>query len=166
MAKKLNLDAYKSDTSNAQPTHNKYTRYFENEILSADKADPSAKNAESKTGEISDAPLKRINMAFTDSNYELILSETERLGITCVYMINTLVQAVEEEDIEKYLSSLPIRRTKNNVPRRKGSPQKRINLKFSPEAYSKAVNGAERTNQTITQYVNTVIEVYAQYQHN
>ena len=161
MAKKLNLDAYKSDTSNAQPAHNKYTRYFENELLSSDITESSDNKAPAPTEETAATPLKRINMAFTDSNYELIMGETERLGISCVFMINTLVRAVEEEDIEKYLSSLPIRRTKNNIPRRKGSPQKRINLKFTPEAYSKAVKGAESSDQTITQYVNTVIEVYA-----
>ena len=161
MAKKLNLDEYKSDTSGTHQAHNKYTRYFENELLSTDKAASSEGEPKNHTKENTAAPLKRINMAFTDNNYDLIMGETERLGISCVFMINTLVRAVEEEDIEKYLSSLPIRRTKNNIPRRKGSPQKRINLKFTPEAYSKAAKGAENTEQTITQYVNTVIEVYA-----
>lgn len=109
---------------------------------------------------------KRINMAFSNENYELIMSETERLGITCVYMINTLARIVEEEDIEAYISSQVIRRSRNNVMRRKGSPAKRINIRFSPEIYDRISRGAVRYDQTITQYVNTIIEVYAQDKHS
>lgn len=156
MAKKLNLDAYMTDTPKTQVVHNKYTRYLQNEM--------SVPHTEEQHNS-SDAPSKRINMAFSDKNYEIIMEETMRLGITCVYMVNTLVCAMEEEDVEKYLSSLPIRRSKDNIPRRKGYPQKRINLKFSPKAYAAAQKGAELSNQTITQYVNTVIEVYALEKH-
>lgn len=162
MAKKLNLDAYKTDTSKAQPSHNKYSRFFENEGLSVNDVKPASESV----SESSAAQSKRINMAFFDPNYELIQNETARLGITCVYMINTLVQIVEESDIDDYIKSQTIRRTKNSVLRRKGNPAKRINLRFSPAVYERISCGAQKYDQTITQYVNTIVEVYAAHERN
>ena len=169
MAKKLNLDAYISDTSKTQSIHNKYTRYFENEEFNPEtlpKKNPENTSPAARDNLSLTVESKRINMAFSNENYELILSETERLGITCVYMINTLAQIIEEKDIDDYINSQLIRKSKNNVMRRKGCPAKRINLRFSPEVYEKINEGARRYDQTITQYVNTIIEVYTQDKHN
>lgn len=105
---------------------------------------------------------KRINMAFSDANYRLISEESERLSVSFVYFINSLIRIVDENDIGRHISSMPIRRTKDNISRRRGKPAKRINLKFSPELHSKLSRGAESYNMTITQYMNTIIEVYAQ----
>lgn len=169
MAKKFDLDTYKSGTTQTQHTHNKYTRYLENELLSAQASEGhegTVPEEENGSGAVVPAESKRINMAFTNENYQAILDETERLAVTCVYFINTLVSVVEEGDIEAYINALPIPRSKNNVMRRKGSPAKRINLRFSPEVYEKISAGAQRYGQTITQYVNTVVEVYVQDKHN
>lgn len=108
---------------------------------------------------------KRINMAFSDANYQLISQESERLSVSFVYFINSLIRIVDENDISRHISSMPIRRTKDNISRRRGKPAKRINLKFSPELHSKLSRGAESYNMTITQYMNTIIEVYAQDMH-
>ena len=107
-------------------------------------------------------PSKRINMAFSDSNYRIISEESERLSVSFVYFINSLIRIVDEKDIAKYINAMPIRRTKDNISRRKGKPAKRINLKFSPELHDSLSRGAASYNMTITQYMNTVIEVYAQ----
>lgn len=156
MAKKFDLGAYTTDTPKAQPAHNKYTRYLENE---AESPKPTAESR-GVTAPADNAP-KRINMAFNDRNYALIMNETERLGISCVYMINKLAEAMDPEDMKSFLDSMKIRRSKDNIPRRKGSPLKRINLKFSPEIYDKISAGAEAENLTITQYINTALEIYA-----
>lgn len=166
MAKKLDLGAYMTGTPQTQHTHSKYTRYFENEGGELPEITPPEPVTEAAGESVPEQKDKRINMAFSDKNYSVIMEETERLGITCVYMINTLVTVMERTDVEEYLSRLPIRRTKDNIPRRKGSPMKRINLKFTSAAYTAASAGAEATNMTITQYVNTVIEVYAQGMHS
>jgi len=156
MAKKFDLGAYTTDTPKTQPAHNKYTRYLENEIESPR---PAAKSGGVSEG--SDKAPKRINMAFNDRNYALIMNETERLGISCVYMINKLAEAMDPEDMKSYLDSMKIRRSKDNIPRRKGRPLKRINLKFSPEVYEKISAGAAAENLTITQYINISLEIYA-----
>lgn len=104
---------------------------------------------------------KRINMAFTDANYKLISEESERLSVSFVYFINSLIRIVDEKDISRYIESMTIRRSKDNISRRKGKPAKRINLKFSPELHSMLSRGAASCNMTITQYMNTIIEVYA-----
>ena len=109
---------------------------------------------------------KRINMAFSDANYRLISEESERLSVSFVYFINSLIGIVDEKDIAGYIGAMTIRRTKENISRRKGKPAKRINLKFSPELHSKLSRGAECYNMTITQYMNTIIEVYAQNANN
>lgn len=105
---------------------------------------------------------KRINMAFSDANYRLISEESERLSVSFVYFINSLIRIVDEKDIGRHIGAMTIRRSKDNISRRKGKPAKRINLKFSPELHSKLSRGAECYNMTITQYMNTIIEVYAQ----
>lgn len=147
MAKKLDLSSYKkADTSKTQSKHNKYTTFLQNEMANAE---PLVKEE-----------IKRFNMAFTDENYAVIQEEANKLGINLYSFIGALINIVPDEDIDEYIDSLPIKRTKDNVARRKGNPAKRINLKFSEAQHKKISARAERYNQTITQYVNVVIEVY------
>lgn len=142
------------DTSNTQVKHKKYT-YLLEQAVNDDGNDP-----------IESTEFKRINMAFTDQNYELIQSETNRMGINFAFFVNTLIRIVEKNDIDAYIESLTIKRTKHNVARRKGNPSKRINLKFNMDNYQKLQSGAEQYDQTLTQYMNIIIEVYAQGIHN
>ena len=152
MAKSLNLDEFEEDVKKTQGKHNKYTRFMEEAINN-----PEPKESKDTS--------KRINMAFTDENYEALQSEANRFGVNMAFYVNTLVRIVEEADIEAYIESQPIKRTKNNVARRKGNPAKRINLKFHEDTHKKLKQGAEKYNQTITQYMNVIIEVYEQDKH-
>lgn len=135
---------HKIDTEQAQDvkTHGKYTAYLK------------AEKEESEKNETA----KRINMAFSDAVYEKVQAESERYGISIVYYINTLIRQTEENQIDSYYEDQLIKPSKANIPRRKGKPAHRITLKFDPDVYKKIVFGAERYNQTLTQYVNLVIE--------
>lgn len=148
----LNLVAQFADESTAytQPIHKKYTSLIEQAINEDNKV--SYETTE----------FKRINMAFTDPNYEIIQTETNRMGINYAFFLNTLIQIVDKNDVDDYINSLTIKRTKYNVARRKGNPSKRINLKFNMDTYQKLQSGSEQYNQTLTQYMNIIIEVYAQ----
>lgn len=154
--KKFDLDEFNSDTSKTQAKHRKYSGYIEKveEAVTAP--------VQIKEGEI----VKRINMAFTDENYETVQGEANRLGINLAFFLNTLVRIVDESDIDSYIESQPIKRTKDNVARRKGNPAKRINLKFHEDTHQKLKDGAEKYNQTLTQYMNVIVEVYAQDKNN
>ena len=157
MAKqKLDLFTQFTDesTEKAQAKHKKYT-YLLEQAVTEDSKEP-----------IESTEFKRINMAFSDRNYELIQSETNRMGINYAFFINTLIRIIEKKDIDAYIDSMVIKRTKYNVGRRKGNPAKRINLKFNMDNYQKLQSGAEQYNQTLTQYMNIIIEVYAQGIHN
>lgn len=179
-AKKFDLGAYSSDTSKTQAKHNKYSAFIENETEDApahEKAEESKKAvADTSDNIISAKPVsdenisedgasKRINMAFTDENYALIAGESERLAVSLVHFISSVIGMTDEKDIDSYISAMAIPRTKDFVARRRGNPAKRINLKFSPRLHSRLSRGADAHNMTITQYLNTVIEVYAQDKH-
>ena len=127
-------------------------------IKAASPLDPNVPTLETHTG-------KRINMAFSDANYKLISEESERLSVSFVYFINSLIRIADEEAVSRHIGAMTIRRSKDNISRRKGKPAKRINLKFEPEQHSKLCRGAESFNMTVTQYMNTIIEVYAQDMH-
>ena len=127
-------------------------------IKAASPLDPNVQTSDTHTG-------KRINMAFTDANYKLISEESERLSVSFVYFINSLIRIADEEAVSRHIGAMAIRRSKDNVSRRKGKPAKRINLKFEPELHGKLCRGAESFNMTVTQYMNTIIEVYAQDMH-
>lgn len=160
-AKKFDLGAYSSDTSKTQAKHKKYSAFIENETEDT----PAPEKAVSDEATSEDGASKRINMAFTDENYALIAGESERLAVSLVHFISSVIGMTDEKDIDSYISSMAIPRTKDFVARRRGNPAKRINLKFSPQLHSRLSRGAEAHNMTITQYLNTVIEVYAQDKH-
>ena len=147
-SKKLDLSAYEAEnnlqTGETHIRHNKYTQYLENELTK-----PSTNQGE----------YKRINMAFTDGNYQFIQDETARLGINCAHFLNSLIRIIDAEEIDKYVSSQPLRKG-NNAIRRKGHPLKRINLKFQIDTYQRLATGADRNGTTLTQYLNMILEVY------
>lgn len=176
-AKKFDLGAYSSDTSKTQAKHKKYSAFIENETEDApapQKAEEAKKavadnivSAKPASDEATseDGASKRINMAFTDENYALIAGESERLAVSLVHFISSVIGMTDEKDIDSYISAMAIPRTKDFVARRRGNPAKRINLKFSPQLHSRLSRGADAHNMTITQYLNTVIEVYAHDKH-
>lgn len=132
------------DTSKAQDIkpHGKYAAYLEAEQKENEKTEKA----------------KRINMAFSDAVYEKVQAESEKYGISIAYYINAMLRQTKENQIDLYYANQIIKPSKANVPRRKGKPAHRITLRFDPDVYKKIVFGAERYNQTLTQYVNLVIE--------
>ena len=150
MAKKFDLKALSTTKTPVpeQEKQSKYSRYLEKEISTS---------VQEKSGE-----AKRINMAFTSVNYEMIQEESQRLGISMQYLINALVRIVDPKDVNAYVDSLPIKPNKNHVSRRKGSPSKRINFGIDKDTYEIIEKGSEKYEMTLTQYLNIVIGVYAQ----
>jgi len=137
-------DTHNIDTSKAQDTkpHGKYAAYLEAEKEESQKTEKA----------------KRINMAFSDTVYEKVQMDAEKYGTSIAYYINTVIRQAKEEQIDSYYANQLIRTSRTNIPRRKGKPAHRITLKFDPDVYDKIVFGAKQHNQTITQYVNLVIE--------
>jgi len=148
MGKKFNIGLDESfDIS--KKSESKFSRYLQ------DLEDEIAKPREDVS-----ADLKRINMAFTDPNYEMILEYSERYQVTMAHLINVMARVTKDEDIEDYITSLPIKPTKNHVRRKKGARSKRINIYFENDVYEKIEKGAEKHNMTLTQYLNIVLSVY------
>lgn len=170
-SKKLDLGQYKTSAAKVQHTHDKYTSYLENDAVNtetaAEKNQPVSKepiigNEESvKAGENAAEDIsKRINMAFSQQNYGFIQEMTDRLGLTAGYFVSELIKKTDDCDVEKYLNAQPVRMTKNFVHRRKGMPAKRINLRFDGETYSKMNSSSEKLGLTLTQYVNSVLNIF------
>lgn len=137
-------DTHNIDIKQAQDTkpHGKYAAYLEAEKEESHRTEKA----------------KRINMAFSDTVYEKVQRDSEKYGTSIAYYINTVIRQTKKEQIDSYYANQLIRTSRSNVPRRKGKPAHRITLKFDPDVYAKIAFGAEQHNQTITQYVNLVIE--------
>lgn len=101
---------------------------------------------------------KKINMAFTNSVYATIQDEAEKLGVTAAYYINSMVRNADPEVIRRWYDRLPVKPSKDFVPRRKGQASKRIYVKFDTDVYDKIVDGSDMYHQTLTQYVNMILE--------
>ena len=156
-AKKLDLGSYKTGLRQTQAKHNKYTSYLENdaeevtsaaeEVASAPVREKKSAASESerkvKAAENAHSPApsdklpKRINMAFSERNYNYIHEQTDVLGLTAAYFVSELIKNTAEADVEKFLDEQPVRVTKDFIRRRKGMPAKRINIRFDGGAYSK-----------------------------
>lgn len=147
--KKFNLETYNSDTTRTQYKHKKYTTYIENEVEESTNSDS-----------IRDTSSKRINMAFSDENYEYIISQSNKMLIPIAAFLNSIIPKIDDEEVGCYLQKLSVTRSKDNISRRKGNKVKRINLKFQNDVYNKIVLGADKFNMTLTQYVNTIVEIF------
>ena len=99
----------------------------------------------------------RINMAFTDDNYNIIAQESEKLSIPMAAFINETVAGADIKAVEDYIAGLPIIPNKNMIPRRKGHKMKRINIRLTQEVHNILTSGANKYNQTLTQYLNCVL---------
>ena len=73
MAKKFDLKVPTKTPLQEQEKQSKYSRYLQEEL---------ANSTHETSGE-----AKRSNMAFTNTNYEIIQEESQRLGISMQYMI-------------------------------------------------------------------------------
>lgn len=99
----------------------------------------------------------RINMGFSEENYMKISSQSEKLGISMVSFINTSVEQSDSDEVDKYINSLSVKPSKDMIPRRRGNKMKRINIRFTMSAHKILKDGAEKHNQTLTQYLNLIL---------
>ena len=161
MAKrKLDLSEMYINTTQTQDTHNINTTQTQDSSENSHEKYAAYRRAEEVIEKkiATTGNSKKINMAFTDTVYATIKSEAEKLGVTAAYYINSMIRNADQEDIREWYAQLLIKPSKDFVPRRKGQASKRIYVKFDTDVYDKIVAGSDRYNQTITQYVNRVLE--------
>ena len=96
-------------------------------------------------------------MGFSEENYMKISSQSEKLGISMVSFINTSVEQSDSDEVDKYINSLSVKPSKDMIPRRRGNKMKRINIRFTMSAHKILKDGAEKHNQTLTQYLNLIL---------
>lgn len=101
---------------------------------------------------------KRINMAFSDDVYNWIQAESARLGVGAAYYVNAMIRRTAQETVQVFYEAQPVKASKDCIPRRKGKPAQRITIKIDPDVYGMIAEGAEKYNQTLTQYANLVLE--------
>lgn len=143
-------DGYKIDTSQIQDStpHGKYEAYRRAE-----------ENLKESTDEmLASSEPKKINMAFTDVVYDSIKEKSAKLGITAAYYINAAVRQADPEHIQKFYDQLTVKPSRDCVPRKRGQAAKRIFIKFDADVHDLITSGSEQYNQTLTQYVNMVLE--------
>ncbi|WP_405326681.1 MULTISPECIES: hypothetical protein [Ruminobacter] len=140
-------DNKEAEAVSAPVKHGKYSSFLEAEI-----AQPSVRN--------SDTESQRINMAFTPSNISLIESLSDNYGINKTFLINSIVRIISKEDVDEFVHNERIVRTRDGII--KGKPaQKRICLRLDGDNYSKISEEANARNQTLTQYVNLLLQIFA-----
>ena len=90
---------------------------------------------------------------------ELIEKLVEKYNINRTFLINSIVRIITISDVNEYLKNERILRSKAGVI--KGKPkQKRITLRIDDDNYQKVSSEADVRNQTITQYVNLLLEIF------
>lgn len=161
--KKLDLSGMYTDTSNIQDKYKIDTRQIQDSAHERHGKYEEYRRAEEKLEkkveeESISAEAKKINMAFTDAVYNTIKAESERLGVAAAYYINTVIRQSDSESVQTYYEQQPVKVSKDCIPRKRGQAAKRIFIKFDADVYRMIVAGAEKYNQTLTQYVNLVLE--------
>lgn len=151
--KKIDLSGMYDNTSKIQDKNKIDTKRIQNESHGKYEA---YRRAEEKKYPSTES--KKINMAFTDGVYTTIKEESEKLGIAAAYYINATIRQADPDRVQKFYDQLLIKPSKNCVPRKKGQAAQRIFVKLDADVYNMIVSGAERYNQTLTQYVNMTIE--------
>lgn len=107
---------------------------------------------------------KFVNMAFTDENYEFIVSESSKLNAHFTNFINLAISSTSDNKIMDFMAKNPIRQCKSLASRRTGEHLKRIYFKLSTENFEKIRNAAEQNDSSKTVIVNVILEVYRQKQ--
>ena len=107
---------------------------------------------------------KFVNMAFTDENYEFIVSEASKLNAHFTNFINLAISSTSDNEIEDFIAKNPIRQCKSLASKRTGEHLKRIYFKLSTENFEKIRNAAKQNNSSKTVIVNVILEVYRQKQ--
>ena len=160
MSKNLDLSGYEDvQRKNSHKIKNDKISTF-NEEPKQEINEPTEKNVKPKTSE-NNKTEHRVNMAFTDSNYEFLLSETSKLSTNFMNFLNYIISSTTEEEIEQLIKEQPWRKCgKSSAPRRRGYKSKRINFKISKENHKKLDDCASNNGATITTIVNIILEIY------
>ena len=158
--KKLDLSGMYANTTQTQDTHKINTTQIHDGNENQHETYAAYRRAEAviEKNFVESETSKKINMAFTDSVYTTIKCEAEKLGVTAAYYINSMVRNADPEVIRRWYDRLPVKPSKDFVPRRKGQASKRIYVKFDMDVYDKIVDGSNMYNQTLTQFVNMILE--------
>ena len=151
----------------------KFSSFTENEAVEAveekeEKAEISApapasekenfKNTKTTKNTKNTKNTKSIKMGFSNSNFLYLTEASENLGVSKSYIVNRLVNTLDSEAISNYINKMPIPPSKDMVTKKKGSPLPRINIIFTCDTHSILSNEAEKHNQTLTQYVNILLD--------
>ena len=105
---------------------------------------------------------KFVNMAFTDENYEFIVSEASKLNAHFTNFLNLVISSTSNNEIEDFIAKNPIRKCKSLASKRTGENLKRIYFKLSTENFEKIRTYAEQNDSSKTVIVNVILEVYRQ----
>ena len=137
----------------------KFSSFTENEAVEAveEKEEKAEISAPAPASDISKT-TKKIKMAFSKANYEYLSNASENLGVSKSYIINRLISTLDSEAVSGFISNMLIPPSKDIVSRKKGSPLARINIIFNSDTHSILSNEAEKHNQTLTQYVNILLD--------
>ena len=162
MAKKdLDLSDYSIQHNTSTQTKGKYSVFLENEESNSTLQEPQTTDKALETSEEPDTKESRVNMAFPDTNYEFILSETSRLNVNFMYFLNHIISSTSNEDIDAFMDNNPLfKGGRSSAPRRRGHRMKRINFKISTENHQKLNTCASKNDATITAIVNAILEIY------
>ena len=156
MAKrKLDLSGMYTNTSNIQDSNKITTRQIQDKNYEPHGKYEAYRRAEENLErhmeeKIPSAEPKKINMAFTE--------ESGNLGIAAAYYINAAIRQTDPDHIQAFYDQLLIKPSKDCIPRKKGQAAQRLFVKFDADVYNMVVSGADQYNQTLTQYVNMVLE--------
>lgn len=137
----------------------KFSSFTENEAVEAveEKEEKAEISAPAPASDISKT-TKKIKMAFSKANYEYLSNASENLGVSKSYIINRLIATLDSEAVSGFISNMLIPPSKDIVSRKKGSPLARINIIFNSDTHSILSIEAEKHNQTLTQYVNILLD--------
>ncbi|MDY3741242.1 MAG: hypothetical protein SO022_12450 [Selenomonadaceae bacterium] len=137
----------------------KFSSFTENEAVEAveEKEEKAEISAPAPASDISKT-TKKIKMAFSKANYEYLSNASENLGVSKSYIINRLISTLDSEAVSGFISNMLIPPSKDIVSRKKGSPLARINIIFNSDTHSILSIEADKHNQTLTQYVNILLD--------
>lgn len=137
-------------------TVSKFSNYTESEAVEEieEKAEISAPAPASDISKTT----KKIKMAFSKANYEYLSNASENLGVSKSYIINRLIATLDSEAVSGFISNMLIPPSKDIVSRKKGAPLARINIIFNMDTHSVLSIEADKHNQTLTQYVNILLD--------
>ena len=162
MPKNLDLSGYEDvqKKNSSKVKNDKFSTFIKNEAPEQEINKATEKNVKTETSENNETE-HRVNMAFTDSNYEFLLSETSKLGTNFMNFLNHIVSSTTKEEIEQLIKEQPWRKGgRSSAPRRRGHKSKRINFKISKENHKKLNDCASNNDATITTIVNVILEIY------